>query len=547
MTNRTLASALVPLLLIASACTSSAPEPEPTRVASFGEPALVFRVGQTLHVSDGDGNVKELLMMDSDPEQVLWSPDGARLAWANTREGESGSDTVYVADATTGAVRSHPCPCRGLGFLGDDLATVSADGTGLILISTQGDLSRVTFRKPITTRNTAEGAAMSARVVAGGRDRVVVQVPLDEAKAGIRAQSTLMSVDRAGGVTELLHNQEGAAVWEGLGSPTGDRIAWLDMPSSGACWHSQRIVDLGYADARPTDPAMPTDDPFRRAHLPAQQTVLSYSWAGAGVVQTFGPVGAGCQVMYPFRLVSYYRQGSTWTHLATGLLGIAFGADGRTARLAPAATEGPIESLDPDDTRRYAGRLVLSVPGASDRTLAENVEFFAFTPAQAAAARITPASTPPTPVAEPAGTDERGAQLSGPLYDLVLKVWTAAGSGDPAALNALCTNCDVATRTWLANDGGAKVRRLLTSHPRFLDDKLTYPGLAVEPCADATGGGDTTPSVQTCTPEHLADVVTLSIEPEVDLDYPAYGYRQPAAESLVFRLEGGSPVWAGRA
>ncbi|MEU6025174.1 hypothetical protein [Micromonospora sp. NPDC047134] len=542
--NRVLTGALVPLLLMASACTSSMPEPEPTRAAGSREPVLVFRIGQTLHVSDGDGNVKELVTMDSDPEQVLWSPDGARLAWASTREGESGS-TVYVVDTATGAVRSYPCPCRGLAFLGDDLATVSADGTGLILISAQGDTSRVAFRKPITTRNTAEGAAMFARVVAGGRDQVAVKVPLDVYKTGIRAQSTLMSVDRAGTVTEMLHNQKGAAVWEALGSPAGDRIAWLDMPSSGACWHSQRIVDLGYANAKPTDPAMPTDEPFHRAHLPDQQTVLSYSWAGAGVVQTFGPVGAECQVMYPFRLVSYYREGGTWTHLATGLLGIAFGADGRTARLEPAAAEGPIES--PNDTRRYTGRLVLSVPGADDRMLAENVEFFAFTPAQAAAAQVMPASTPPTPTAEPAGTDERGTPLSGPLYDLVREVWTAADSGDAAALLALCTSCDAATRTWLAKDGGAKVQRLLTSHPRRMADSLTYPGLAVEVCADTSGSGATAANAQTCTPEQLEDVVTLGIEPEVDLDYPTYGYRQPATESLLFRLDGGIPVWAGRA
>jgi hypothetical protein len=539
-TSRSVTYAMLALLLLPAACTSGAsnapgrPAASKLPAASTG-PVLAFLAGNTITVANGNGDTHVVAMADPPPAQLLWSPDGTRLAWIDPPQDEESGGTVHVVDAVTGAAKTYPCPCHGLAFLGADMATVSADGAHLLLISPQGDATRVAFKGKLTNAYTAQGAEASATLIAGGKTRVTVALPLGEIKYGVRGNWTLDAIDRSGTVIPLFHGKQGAAAWEGLASPAGNRIAWREAPSSGACWADQRIIDLPYAGGEPIDPAVPTIGPLRRAHLPDQRIVQSYSWAGDDVVQTFGPLGGECQVAYPFRLVSYYRHGPQWTYLATGLLGIAYGADGRTAKLEPDS------SISAPEGREFTGDLVYSRPGAADRTLGTKVGLFSFTPTESAAAQISTDGAPPPAAATLVTTDDHGAALNGPLYDAVRQVWSAAHNGDSAGLQALCHDCDSSTLTWLSKAGPAGVERLLTTHPHGFENSLTYPGLTLDLCADTTG------SPATCTPEQLADIVTLDVPSDVSLDYPTNVYQAPKSQTLRFELEDGKGVWAGRA
>ncbi|GAA0713086.1 hypothetical protein GCM10010199_11830 [Dactylosporangium roseum] len=524
----------VACLLLTTGCTGDdlPKKAESAAAAAPTAPVLAYVESNVLMVADRSGQTRRLTTMQDVPVQLLWSPDGSRIVWLNEgKDSNSRSDRLSLVDVASGATTVQPCPCSGLGFLGNDVATLSADGAAMLLFPSTGDPVRVPLQPSSTT---------GAWLAAGGRDHVMIAQPLDEGVAEVRATSAWLTADRSGKVATIAGPKDRISAHEALASPAGDRIAWLDLPSSGACWHSQRIVDIGYDGGRPVDPKEPDDPPMRAAHLPYQRTVLSYSWAGRGVVQTFAPV-AGCQPFYPTRLVSYYREGDRWTFLGTGLLAIAFGGEGRRVRLVPTDN---LKAVQEDGRSGVSGRLVFRSSNGTELTLTESARYAMFAPAEAAMATVGvhPATTSSSAAPGASTTDMRGRPLNSMLSALVSKVWQAAAANDTEALTSLCRKCDVGTLAWLREqETPAQILLLLRTHPEASEWSLVYPSLAARRCVDSPDHD------YTCTAEQIADIALLNLKEDVNLDDPGNVYKVPAHSALLFQLDtNGAPVWAGR-
>ncbi|MFE6710680.1 hypothetical protein [Streptomyces sp. NPDC057695] len=471
------------------------------------------------------------------PTKVVWSPDARRLAWLD-EEGSGGTGELHLYDVTTGKPYSQACPCHGLGFLGEDLATLAADGSSLALFPPGFPA------EPARRVQLATGRGAYATLAAGGPDDVVVFAALPEGPGVTRGQGTLAAVDRRGTVRDLLPAKRPSTFTDALRSPDGKALAWGTADSGGACW--TRSTLLTHSGRTAADPVrhLPDDSAFRRALITdRQRTVSSFAWAGDGVTVTYGPLQT-CQVSGPDRFVSYYVRDGARTFLGTGMLGIALGADGKVARLA-----GDKSSLGltraPSGVADYTGTLTLTSAGR-DHTLATGVSAFAFTPAESAAAR-PPTAAPQPPAPTVTSVDDHGTPLPDAVVRLARRIEEAAVRGDTAALVALCGTCRAGEHEWIrGKDGPAAVLRAIRTHPaRNGTDGLMYPGLSScvdEPDQDIT-----------CTPQQLRDVALLGARPdESNVDYGGVVYNTWGGDlpqvPLLFRTDAkGEALWTGLA
>ncbi|MFE5941866.1 hypothetical protein [Streptomyces sp. NPDC056480] len=471
------------------------------------------------------------------PTKVVWSPDARRLAWLD-EEGSAGTGEVHIYDVATGKPHSQVCPCHGLGFLGQDLATLAADGSSIALFP-PGFPAEPAHRVPLAT-----GRGAYARLAAGGPEDVIVFAALPEGPGVTRGQGTLAAVDRRGTVRDLLPAKGPSTFTDALRSPDGKAVAWGTSDSGGACWTRSTLLTHSGRTATAPVRQLPDDAPFRRALIgDRQRTLSSFAWAGDGITVTYGPLQR-CQVPGPDRFVSYYVRDGARTFLGTGMLGIALGADGRVARLA-----GDESSLGltraPSGVTDYTGTLTLT-SADRDHTLAKGVSAFAFTPAESAAAR-RPAAVPQPPAPTVTSVDDHGTRLPDAVVRLARRIEEAAVRGDTAGLVALCGTCRAGVHEWIrGEDGPAAVLRAIRTHPgRNGTEGLMYPGLSS--CVDEPGQDIT------CTTQQLRDVALLGARPdESDVDYGGVVYGTwtggPPLVPLLFRTHAkGEALWTGLA
>ncbi|MFE6187666.1 hypothetical protein ACFQ6U_24880 [Streptomyces sp. NPDC056465] len=527
-------TALLLLAVAASACsTGSAGGPTPgpagasaSKAGDRGRPVLAFVQPQrrTVMLADATGLTwKAAGTGRRVPTQLAWSPDGRRLAWTDPADGGT-TGRLHVLDVTTGKKVSHPCPCRGIGFLGADAVSLASDGSALLTFSTAGAPQRL----PLT-----RSKGPYAQLATGGSDDVTVFTPLPEGPGVFRGQGTLDAVDRRGRIRPLLPAKSPSTLAEAWRAPDGKAVAWANSDSGGACWTTSTLFRHTGAAARPQR-LLPGDSAFRQALIGDQRAITSAAWAGKGMTVTYAGLES-CQAPYPGRAVSYYVRNGKWTFLGNGLLGIALGADGRTARL-----RGGEDAVDA--TRARTGTLGLTSAGR-EHELAEGVSSFLFTPAESAAAKA-PAAVSQPPAATVVTTDDHGKPLPGPVLELARRIEDAADRGDVDALVRLCDSCREGVLEWVRRkEAPADILKAIRMHPgRNGPQGMLYPGLSF--CVDEPGQD------ATCTPQHLRDVALLGLKAGRDTDFGGSTYSPALAGAVPLTIaveENGAARWTGLA
>ncbi|MEV7280874.1 hypothetical protein [Streptomyces sp. NPDC093111] len=456
------------------------------------------------------------------PSRLVWSPDASRLAWIDS---DTSYDTgqIHLLDVRSGRLTERPCPCSGIGFLGDDAVSLSNDGSSLLLFPAQGNPRRVAL---------SERQHPYAKLAAGGTDDVTLFSPLPDAPDVLRGQGTLGSADRHGTVRPLLPGKERTTFSDARRQPGGKGLAWSNHDSGGACWGMENVFTEDVTTAAPRR-AVPTDTAFRHALVSQARLVNSLEWAGDGLTVTYGAL-PGCNVMYPERNASYYLRDGQWTYLGGGMLDIALGAAGRVVRL-----EEPVypDSSSGAPSQPTTGTLTLT-SGGRKHVLDRGVSRFALTPAETAAAGPPPAAAP-QPAEGVRGEDDHGTELPTAVRELARAIEAAAQRGDTDRLVALCDPCSPAEHAWIrAADGTRTVLSAIRTHPMRMSTgvDLVYPSLGE--CADDPG--QDTP----CTPQQLQDAAVLGPKagPGFDRTYSLGGaVRVP----LTLRIEGGTARWTG--
>ncbi|WP_329167197.1 hypothetical protein OHB49_43960 (plasmid) [Streptomyces sp. NBC_01717] len=525
-------AALLLFVLAATACSTvsdrSTPDPgKPgaSRAGGHEQPVLAYVQPQkrAVMLADATGRTWQAVRTGTKaPDHFAWSPDGRRLAWTDPVEADT-TGRLHILDVTTGKEVSHACPCHGIGFLGADAVSLASDGSALLTFAATGDPQRIPL---------ARSKGPYALLATGGSDDAIVFTPLPEGPGVFRGQGTIDAVDRRGRIRPLLPAKSPSTLAEAWRAPDGKAVAWADSDSGGACWTVSTLHSHSGAAGRPRR-LLPADTAFRQALIDDQRSITSAAWAGKGMTVTFSGLQS-CNAPYPGRAVSYYVSDGKWTFLGTGLLGVALGADGRTARLR--------DDAEADATRVLTGTLTLVSAGQEHR-LANGVSTFLFTPAESAAAK------PPAAVGQPPGaavvtTDDHGKPLQDSVLKLARRIEEAAAAGDTEALVRLCDSCRPSVQDWIRRaTGPSDILKAIRAHPgRNGADAVVYPGLAF--CADEPG------KEATCTPQQLRDVAVLGMKHESDSEFGGWTYLPSAVGIVPLTVafeENGEAHWTGLA
>ncbi|MYV57700.1 hypothetical protein [Streptomyces sp. SID3212] len=476
-------------------------------------------------LADASGRTWRGARLTVQPHEIRWSPEGSVLAWLDADAAPAGRK-LHLLDIAANRERSVPCPCRGLGFLGPDAATLSNGGDALLLFPRAGDPKRVKLSRTLPSYS---------QVAAGGRDAVAVMVPLPEQQAG-RGQNELFSAGRDGVLRSLLPGRQPVSFSTGLQNRDGDRIAWTSWLSGGACYNTSTLRTVGYDDKVHDQQGPPKGPEFDQALLSDAYLLREPAWTGRGVALSFGPLPR-CQAAHPSRYVSYYVEDGVWRFLGLGMLAIGYGAQGREARLTVGERSLPYAPKDMAETE--LGELRFTDARGKRRTLADGVSSFAFTPAESAAA-LPPEAAPPLRTAV-ALTDDRWAPLPEPVRALAERLRKAALSGDVATLTSLCSDCTARRKAAIRTaEGRRELAKLLLSHPGPSQGGFVYPGLAAHRCVDLPQ------TATTCTADEIRDVALLDVPPDSDLEQPGTFYEVDHEDSIQLRLKpDGTARWAG--
>ncbi|MZF88754.1 hypothetical protein [Streptomyces sp. SID5643] len=463
------------------------------------------------------------------PSELLWSPDAGRLAWIDPG-GVGQTGQIHLLDVRSGQLASRPCPCAGLGFLGEDAVSLANDGRSLLLFPPSGKARRIALDKRLPPYS---------QLATGGADDVTLFSLLPEGEDIHRGEGTLVVADREGKVRPLLPDKGTTSFAEAHRQPGGEAVTWADLESSGACWSVQTVQTHPGTPGMGARKRLPDDAAFRHALVEQPRMVTHLAWAGDGLTLTYSALST-CQVMAPERTASYHLRDGRWTYLGGGMLGIAFGAEGRVVRLKdPVYPKGDIaDTADPT-----TGTLTLSTDGR-ELVLGKGVSLFALTPAESAAAR-PPRSAAAQPAAGVAAVDDHGARLPAAMRQLARDIANAAARGDSDRLVDLCDPCSAGEHDWIRSDDGPRhVLRAIRTHPmRQPGGDLLYPGLTT--CVDEPGKDIS------CTPQHLHDAAALRLKPGLapGMEYGGSSYTASDAVSvpLTLHLEKGTARWTGLA
>ncbi|GFN01952.1 hypothetical protein Smic_05080 [Streptomyces microflavus] len=338
---RWFAALVAGMALLGAACEGRPSQDDASKngrsAAGHSDPVLAFvrPLAKEIVLADADGRTWRGARLKANADDVRWSPDGSALAWIDDESDSRDGRRLHRLDVVTGREETTPCACRGVGFLGEEVATLSTGGDALLLLRADGQVRRAPLSAPV-------GAY--AEVAAGGRDAVTVADALPEEEAG-RGQSQLVSVDKSGKVLPFLPARAPTSFVDGVQSPDGRRIAWSSADSGGACWNYGAAHWATYGKKGRQNAKRPADRAMTHALLEERALVTGLAWAGEGLTMTFGPM-VGCQAAPPERFVSYYLRGGEWRFLGTGMRAVGYGAQGRRARIL--VPERP-QSHEPDD------------------------------------------------------------------------------------------------------------------------------------------------------------------------------------------------------
>ena len=538
-------------VLAAAACTSASDGPaapksrpastatgKPDRqhpVAAFLQPAreavmMADAAGRTWKAADlPPSTATSSFDTERLPSQLVWSPGASRLAWIDPG-GVGQTGQIHLLDVRSGRLASRPCPCAGLGFLGEDAVSLATDGRSLLLFPPGGKARRIALDKRLSPYS---------QLATGGADDVILFSLLPEGGDIHRGEGTLVVADRKGTVRPLLPGKGTTSFAEAQRKPGSAAVAWADLESNGACWPLQTVkTHLGTAGAG-AHRSLPDDAAFRHALVELPRMVTHLAWAGDGLTLTYSALST-CQVMSPQRAVSYYLRDGRWTYLGNGMLGVALGAEGRVVRL-----EDPVYAkADITDTAAPTTGTLTLTTGGGELVLGKGVSLFALTPAESAAAR-PPEASAAQPAARVVAVDDQGARLPATVRQLARDIADAAGRGDTDRLVELCDPCSTGERDWIRSDDGPRnVLRAIRTHPlRQPGGDLLYPGLTMcvdEPDQDIS-----------CTPQQLHDAAALRLKPgsAPGLEYGGSSYNASDAVvvPLTLRLEKGRARWTGLA
>ncbi|MFD8231828.1 TolB family protein [Streptomyces sp. NPDC059696] len=500
-----------------------------------GAPVLAFvrpAAGEIV-LADATGRTWRGARLKAEPDDVRWSPDGSTLAWIDEEGDASDGRRIHRLDVATSRLRSTPCPCHGVGFLGDEAATLTADGDALLFFAADGKVRRAPLSVPLTDY---------ATIAAGGRDAVTIANSLPEEKAG-RGQFEMVAADRSGKVRPFLPAGAPTSFAQGEQSPDGRRIAWASADSGGACWNVGSVRLAAYGVKGRQEPDRPTDAAMTDALLEDRVLVSGLAWAGRGLTVTFGPQ-SGCQAVPPARFVSYYLRDGRWRFIGSGMLAVGYGRQGRAARLL--VPERPAPQKPDEYAFPLLGDLVFTDGRGARHDLGSGVSAFVFTPVEAAGAGAPPTAAQPGR-ARVAKTGDRGEPVPAHLRALAQRIRDAAEDDDVARLRALCDPCDDETRAALrTSEGRRELVRLLGSHPGRTDNGIVFPGLAAHRCVDEPARDIT------CTAAQLADIALLDIPVDdsgtFDSDtYNGSVYEPEWEQRLHLKTgAGGKALWVGR-
>ena len=528
---RRAAAFVAAVALLGAGCDAPGDSDGKRRSATHGKAVLAFvrPLGKEIVLADAAGRVWRAARLRVAVDDLRWSPDGSTLAWIDDENDSPDGRRLHRVDVATGDERTAPCACRGVGFLGDDVATTTTDGAALLLLPEDGRVQRVPLSTPLGDY---------AKVAAGGRNVVTIAGLLPEEEAG-RGQFQLLSVDRSGQVRPFLPAREPTPFVEGVESPAGRRIGWYASASGGACWHVGDVSLATYGEKGRETPKRPADAAMARAFLKDRVTVTGLAWAGDDLIVTFGP-DVGCQAVPPERFVSYHLRGGTWSYLGSGMRAVAYGAQGRSARIL--VPERPPKAVETDFYLPLLGDLEFSDRHGRRHVLGSQVSAFVFTPAESAKGTPPPAAPQPEQTKVADSTD-RGEPVPAHLRALAQRIRDAAEKDDVARLRALCDHCDDETRADLRTRAGRRhLVRLLSSHPGLTENGVVYPGLAAHRCVDAPEQDIT------CTAAQLHDIALLGV-PVADSTgtYDGEVYEPEFEHRLQLRTgSGGKALWVGR-
>ncbi|WP_328351731.1 hypothetical protein OG800_07885 [Streptomyces sp. NBC_00445] len=537
-------------VLAATACTSSGSDDQrPQRRATATAPATGNPDKRRPVVAFLQPEQRAVMMADADgrtwkaadlapsgsttsamhwPFELVWSPDASRLAWIDPVEGRTGQ--IHLLDVRSGEKTSRPCPCDGVGFLGNDAVSLSSDGSSLLLFPPEGNARRIALDKRLRPYS---------RLATGGTDDVTVFSPLPEGPGVLRGQGTLAVADRQGRVRELVTARQPTTFGSARRQPAGTGLAWANMDSGGACWSRQSVLTHPVVTTGAARRSLPDDAAFRHAHVEEARLIIFLAWAGDGLTVTFSALN-NCQVMYPERTASYYLRDGRWTYLGKGMLGIALGTDGRVVRL-----EDPVYADAPyaEATAPTTGTLTLST-GIGKQVLARGVSLFSLTPAETHAAR-PPTAAAAQPKAGVTDEDDHGTPLLAAVRELARNIEAAAAEDDRDRLVELCDPCTEGEHDWIRSDDGPRtVLRAIRTHPmKAADNELIYPNLTEcvdEPDQDIS-----------CTPQQLRDAAALGVKPGIAPGGQYGGSSYLTGEGVLVPLtvhtKGGTAQWTGLA
>ncbi|MFE8915348.1 hypothetical protein [Streptomyces globisporus] len=532
---RRFAALVAGMALLAAACEGKPSQGDASKdggtAAGRSDPVLAFvrPLAREIVLADADGRTWRGARLKANADDVRWSPDGSALAWIDDESDSRDGRRLHRLDVVTGREETTPCACRGVGFLGEEVATLSTGGDALLLVKADGQVRRVPLSAPV-------GAY--AEVAAGGRDAVTVADALPEEEAG-RGQSQLVSVDRSGKVLPLLPARAPTSFVDGVQSPDGRRIAWSSADSGGACWNYGAAHWATYGKKARQNAERPADRAMTHALLEERALVTGLAWAGEGLTMTFGPM-VGCQAAPPERFVSYYLHGGEWRFLGTGMRAVGYGAQGRSARILVPERPQPHK---PDDYSTPAlGDLQFTNRQGQRRVLGRGASLFVFTPQESAKAEAPTAAEQPSEM-RVANITDRGESVPAHLRNLAQRIRDAAQGGDVARLEALCRYCDEETKAAVRTaEGRRAVALLLSSHPGRTENGIVFPGLAAHRCVDEPERDIT------CTAEQLRDIGLLDIPVADSTDtYTGQIYEPEFEDRLYLRSgSGGKALLAGR-